>query len=84
MQSTITISNFDESIARWLAAESAKRGVGADEIVLHLIRKQIAAESGSPTFHELDELFGTWNEQDAAEFERATSDFARIDEKIWR
>ena len=84
MQTSITIQGIDEAMAHWLAAEAQKKGVNENEIVLELIHRQINAEKNLPTFHELDDLFGTWSQQDADEFIKATQDFGRIDKGLWR
>jgi len=34
-------------------------------------------------FHDLDALAGTWSDAEAAEFQRATDDFSRIDPTLW-
>ncbi|HEY0554370.1 MAG TPA: hypothetical protein VGG20_08880 [Thermoanaerobaculia bacterium] len=36
------------------------------------------------TFHDLDFFAGTWSEDDAAEFEKATEYLRQVDEDLWR
>jgi len=35
-------------------------------------------------YDDLDHLAGTWSNMDAAEFERATSVFEKVDEEMWK
>lgn len=36
------------------------------------------------TYHDLDSLAGTWNEEDAVEFSQNTAIFNQIDEQLWQ
>ncbi len=35
-------------------------------------------------YDDLDHLAGTWSKKDAAEFERATAVFGKVDEDLWK
>ena len=37
-----------------------------------------------PIHHDLDHLAGTWSEEDAAEFDKATEIFQQVDEELWK
>ncbi len=39
--------------------------------------------SARKTYHDLDYLAGTWDEQDAKSFEESTRYFEEIDENLW-
>lgn len=35
-------------------------------------------------YHDLDYLAGTWTEEDAEAFTKATEDFNKIDKELWQ
>jgi hypothetical protein len=37
-----------------------------------------------PTYHDLDDLAGTWDEEEAAPFLQAIADFEHVDSEMWR
>lgn len=52
-----------------------------------MIHKGIEADRKTPgfqTYSDLDELAGTWSEEEAAEFLDATADFNQIDHSLWK
>ena len=85
MSLVITIRHIDNTTGNWLQQESLRRGVGIETVALALIRKGIQAEEVLlQTYPDLDELAGTWNEADAAEFIKNSAHFEMIDEALWR
>ncbi|HEY6328511.1 MAG TPA: hypothetical protein VI756_04170 [Blastocatellia bacterium] len=93
MRDAITIEHIDEATAAWIAQEARRRGASEESVAVELIRKGIESEkradagavsAGSPPYHDLDSLAGTWSEDEAAEFARVTADFESVDESLWR
>ena len=37
-----------------------------------------------PTHHDLDFLAGTWSEEDAAEFDKATERLRQVEQELWQ
>jgi hypothetical protein len=69
---------------------ASKKGVTPEEWVSEQVIKNVAEKNikltneSSIVFHDLDYLAGTWTDKDAEEFEQATSDFNKIEERLWR
>lgn len=87
MASALTIDNLDDATAEWLRREARRRGIGEQAVALHLIRQAITlAEEKTKlkTYHDLDTLAGTWSQEEAEEFARATRDFSTVDESLWK
>lgn len=86
MEKPIQILHLDEETATWLDDEARRRGVDVERIVIELIHRGIASEQKAvlPAYHDLDALAGTWSEEEAEEFSRATSGFGEIDESLWK
>jgi hypothetical protein len=83
----ITIHRLDDASAEWIEEQASQRGVDKETFVVQLIHRGIDLEQKKaqlPTYHDLDALAGTWSEEDAAEFDRATASFRQIDEELWR
>jgi len=83
----ITIRHLDDASAEWIEEQATQRGVDKETFVVELIQRGIDLEQRKgqlPTYHDLDALAGTWSEEDAAEFDRATASFRQIDEELWR
>ena len=87
MNEPITIHHLDDASAGWIEEQASRRGVEREQVVLQLIHRGIDLEqkkSRLPHYHDLDALAGTWSEEDAAEFDRATERFRQVDEELWR
>lgn len=87
MNTSITIQNIDDAINRWITEQAQKRGVSAEVIILEILKKEIRTETAPaqlPTYHDLDALAGTWNEEQAREFLAATQDFGKVESELWR
>ena len=83
----ITVRNIDEGLAAQLKKESRRRGRSINSLILDSIRASFSPQlpAGAPiTFHDLDELAGTWTKTDEREFARATAAFEDIDPELWR
>lgn len=79
--STIVIKQLDETTAVWLESEARLRGISVEEIVIDLIHAAVEIQPTvhkSPPYHDLDDLAGSWTEEDAAIFESAIADFERV------
>lgn len=82
----ISLRGVDEEIARKLKAEAAQRGTSVNALILQLIRAGIGIKAPATKrheYHDLDQLAGTWTEEDAAEFARTVSDFEQVDKELW-
>ncbi len=84
---TITLKGLDKTTAAWLREEASKQGKNVEEVVLQLVRKSIKTTQKAPRLqphHDLDTLAGTWINEEADDFLKATKDFNRIDETLWQ
>ncbi len=82
--STLTIRGCDDALARSIQAESDKRGISMNRLVLNVLGEKLVPGNGRKHYDDLDSLAGTWTEEDAAEFEHNTTDFNRIDPEDWK
>jgi len=67
-----------------LQAEAARRGVDVNALVKELLREGLrpaVRAGGTPPYHDLDALAGTWSEEEANAFLSATEYLQQVDEE---
>ncbi len=82
--STLTIRGCDEDLSRTLHAESEKRGISINRLVLGSLQETFLGGKRQHRDDGLSRLAGTWSEQDAAVFASAVADFESIDPDDWK
>ena len=82
MPITIHLDNLDPQSALWIENEAERRGVTIEQVVLELVRLGIRIFP-LKTHHELDDLAGTWTDDEADAFLRAVAPFEQVDEELW-
>ena len=87
MELVISFQETDKSLVQQLRKQAEQHNVSLDALVLDLVRMGLTisqSESQLQTFHDLDDLAGTWSEQDAKAFNRVVADFEKVDERLWQ
>ena len=86
MELVINFQDADKPLVQQLHEQAAQRNISLDALVLDLVRLGLIilqSKSQLQTYHDLDDLAGTWSAQDAESFERVVADFEKIDERLW-
>ena len=83
---TMTLRGIDERIAAVLKEKARKEGTSVNALMLRLLKESLGLEKKKrgAVYDDLDHLVGTWSKKDAAEFERATAVFEKVDEEMWK
>ncbi len=84
MDLVINFQDTDKPLVQQLHEQAAQRNISLDALVLDLVRLGLIisqSKSRLQTYHDLDDLAGTWSAQDAESFERVVADFEKIDER---
>jgi hypothetical protein len=83
---TMTLRGIDERIAAVLKEKARKEGTSVNALTLRLLKESLGIEKKKRgvVYDDLDHLAGTWSKKDAAEFERATAVFEKVDEEMWK
>lgn len=83
---TMTLRGVDDRIAAVLKEKARKEGTSVNALMLRLLKESLGIEKKKRgvVYDDLDHLAGTWSKKDAAEFERATSVFEKVDEEMWK
>ena len=84
----LTIRGFGEALARKIRETARREGVSLNQAVLRLLNR--AAGLDEPEVDErvvgrsLDDLIGTWTDEEARELAAATAELRAIDQDMWR
>jgi len=70
MPRSITIHDVDDATANWLVEETERRGICVERVAGLLLRglEWERSQTELPTYHDLDTIAGTWNEDEATAF----------------
>ena len=80
----LTLRGCDEELARALKTASRRRGLSVNRLILETLREKLFGENKVHKRHDnLDHLAGTWSEEEAAAFEKATAGFEELDDSLW-
>ncbi len=82
----ISLRNIDDRISAALTEKARKEGTSVNALMLRLLKESLGIDKKKRgiVYDDLDHLAGTWSSKDAAEFERATSVFEKVDEEMWK
>ena len=84
----LTITGIDDELNACLRGLAEREGTSLNQAALKLLRRGAGLPDGRvPTGaigSSLDDLFGTWTEAEAKEFDSAVQVFETVDEEAWR
>lgn len=81
---TINIRNIEDSIYKQLKHESKKRGLSINKCLLQIIDRFFRKNKKEVEYHDLDDFFGTWTEEDYRLIKDGSEQARKIDEEIWK
>ena len=83
---TLTLRGMDDELARGLEQLSRQGRDSMNAVILRVLRDSLGLSK--PRFrevhHDMDDLAGSWTDEEAREFDTITGDFSKIDEEMWR
>lgn len=83
----LTIRGFDKELERRIRELARSEGISLNQAVLRLLRKAsgIGPRNRDDAIgNALDDLAGTWTEEEEKEFLAAIQPLDRVDEELWR
>ena len=83
----LSVRGVDETAVSRLKDRARSRGISLNAYLVELIQKSagVRAEPGRhPEYRDLDDLAGTWTDEDVEEFKETQRPFERVDEELWR
>ena len=83
---SITIRGVDSALSNALRTLSKGESKSINQIILDLLRKETGlakAKQFTRSYHDLDDLFGSWSDQDYEQVEKTVSQQRKIDRELW-
>ena len=70
-------------VERRLRAVAQENSESVNAAINRILAESLGVVPEGSRKRDLSDLAGSWSEDEAAEFDRATEQFGRIDEKMW-
>jgi predicted CopG family antitoxin len=80
---TINIRNIDDSIYEKIKHESKLKGLSVNKLLLQILDKFFRKKKETE-LHDLDDLFGTWTEEEYRLINEGSEQARKIDEEMWQ
>ena len=77
----ISVRGLDETQLDHLKEQARQQGISLNRLVL----RRLTGESSAPQnqHHDLDDLAGTWSEEESNAFSAAIAPLEQIDQELW-
>ena len=80
----LTLRDIPEDVESEIRRIARERGKSINKTVGDLLREALGMEDSTERKRDLSDFSGTWDEEEAAEFEKATEVFEEVDEELWK
>ena len=84
----LTVRGFDDQLAEAIRQLARRDGTSLNQAALKLLRRGAGLPDGQGDGRNigsaLNDLFGSWSQEEADEFDRALEIFASVDESDWK
>jgi hypothetical protein len=82
----LTIRGVEPEVSEKLKIIAAKQGKSVNQLMLELIKKNLGLEKEkqySREYHDLDDLFGTWSDEEYENIQGKINGERQIDQELW-
>ena len=80
----ITLRGLPPELEQAIRKRAAEEHKSINRTIRDLLQQALGVESSDDKRRDLSDLAGSWSDEDAQAFERATGIFDEIDEEVWR
>lgn len=83
----ITLRNLPPNIARTVQQRAKQKKTSVNKAVIELLEESTEGKTqkkASVRYHDLDELTGTWTNEEAAEFDKLIAEQRTVDPDLWK
>lgn len=82
----ITLRNLPDAVTRLIRRKAATEGISLNRAVIKVLEERfgVGAPLPEPRHHELDELAGSWSDEEAQAFDHALAAQRAIDPELWK
>ena len=84
---TITIRGIDAKLSESLKTAAFRESKSINQYLLELLRKNLGLEKEkkfTKKYHDLDHLFGKWDENEFKQIESGLKAQRKIDKELWK
>ncbi len=82
---SITIHDLDETVAKLIRARARAEGLSLNQTIKRILEEALGVKPrAQKNRRHFEEFCGTWTKEQVAEFDKAVSDFERVDPEDWR
>jgi len=82
----VTIRGIEPEVSEKLKSIAAKQGKSVNQLMLEFINKNLGFEKEnnySRKYHDLDDLFGTWSDEEYQCIQGKISSERQVDQELW-
>ncbi|GAB6095733.1 hypothetical protein JCM14469_19860 [Desulfatiferula olefinivorans] len=82
----LTIRGVEPEVSEKLKIIAAKQGKSVNQLMLEFIKKNLGLEKEkqySREYHDLDDLFGTWSDDEYENIQGRINGERQIDQELW-
>lgn len=85
----ITVRGLPPEVEKVIKKEAQRKGLSLNKAFVSVLEKAATGKKGMKKkgkilYHDLDPLFGIWNEEESAEFQKSLDFQRKIDEGLWK
>lgn len=82
----MTLRGLDDETAKALKERARRDGTSVNAVLVKIVRDYLGMEKKKRgiLYDDLNHLAGTWSAGDAADFERNTAAFEKVDIEMWQ
>lgn len=82
----ITLRNLPDEVARLIRHRAARAGISLNRAVIEVLEELLGLgrPPAPPRHHDLDDLAGSWSEEEARAFDHALAAQRAIDPELWK
>ena len=82
----ISLRGVDDELARHLQAGARAEGKSVNQLVLETLRRRFGLDKArrfTRVYHDLDDLFGKWSQEEYERIQGRVDENRRIDPELW-
>ena len=79
----LNIRNINDTIYKSIKEESKKKGTSINKLILGILDRVFHKEK-KVEYHDLDDFFGTWSDEDYNTVMEVSGEMRTIDDELWK
>ncbi|MEI8139195.1 MAG: Arc family DNA-binding protein [bacterium] len=80
----LTLRHVPDEVVEYIVATAKENHQSMNATVVQALKRYFGVDAHPRRKRDLSAFVGSWEKPDLDDFERATADFSKIDEELWR